>query len=667
MNKLFWTAMFLLTLGQCTIGLGQTAPPFSSVQSRKVPLFIEREVERFGLTRSWFNQLSLNQERNKVKYTLLQDGTLFVVTDDARLHALDAENGATLWISELGDPGTICMAPAANSRMVAVLGGTNLQIFDRKTGRKIWENTVSGIPGAGCALSEKHIYLPLTSGRILAWPLEEEKPKKTIQPELEQSSQAPPENVHAQVLLELQLALDGIRAELKEAAPPVPEEPFRLKAPTFIPMECQSYGLALIQPVVASETLLDENLVWPTVHGDVYFGGIGESVKNHFTLLYRVRISPQAFSYDSSRGISVDWVAPRTIISPPFYSPQQVLEKKNTKTTDAIESANEQTGKKISGSPIAQRSNIKSKIASPQFGDEEEEDIFASGDDEETVEHSDFGTSEALADPSEEETTQPQVSERSETISDKGVLIEGTESDKDIIPSMVLVGNVAGFVVAISDANGEVLWKFVAANPVVERVVIVKDHVYACSVNGGMYCLDARNGSEIWYVKGIEHFLAESGNALYAVNTRREITIMNRETGQVITTIPALAIDQFIDNCETDRIYAVTNNGLLQCLREINLTEPVKHRLNRIDLAAQVQAEMKEATQQVQSRRPTAASGASTTPAFGGGFDSTDDSSPFGDDDTSTEDSPFGGTEEDTSSGFGDEEEDSGSIFGEDE
>ena len=664
MNKLFWTAMFLLTLGQCTIGLGQTAPPFSTVQSRKVPLFIEREVERFGLTRIWFNQLSLNQERNKVKYTLLQDGTLFAITDDARLHAVDAETGATLWISELGDPGTICMAPAANSRMVAALGGTNLQVFDRKTGRKIWENNVSGIPGAGCALSEKHIYLPLTSGRILAWPLEEAKPEKTIQPELEQTKQAPPENVHAQILRELQLALDDIRAELQEAAPPIPEEPFRLKPPAFIPMECQSYGLSMIQPVVASETFFDENLVWPTVHGDVYFGSIGEAVKNHFTLLYRVRISPQAFSYDATRGVSVDWVAPRTVISQPVYSPQQILEKKNIEAAEA-ENVDLQTYKRGAGNPLAKKSDVKSKIAAPQFGDEEEEDIFASGDEETEETSEDAGG--MLADPSGDDADSAIVetlpaADDADTVRGKGVLTQDAEENENIVPSMVLVGNVAGFVVAISDANGEVLWKFVASRPIVERVAIIKDHVYACSVNGGMYCLDARNGSEIWFTRGIEHFLAESDNTLYAVNTRREIAIMNRETGQVITTIPALAIDHFIDNCETDRIYAVTNSGLLQCLREISLTEPVKHRPNRIDLAAQVQAEMEQATQQTPRRRPeavsAAASGAGTTPAFGGGFDSADDSSPFGDDDTSIEDSPFGGTEED---------DDSGSIFGEDE
>ena len=650
MKNLFWTALFLVTLGQCTVTWGQSAPPFSAVQTRKTPLFVEREVQRFGLTRSWFNQISVDQKRYSVKHVLLQDGTLFAVSDDAQLHAIDAETGATLWVAELGDQGTVCMAPAANSRMVAVLGGTNLQIFDRITGRKLWENQVSGTPGAGCALSERHVYLPLISGRILAWPLEEAVAQRLLPPEIEDvQAKVQPKDDHERVLVELSSALDEIRASLREKAPPVAKEPFRLKPPTFIPMECQSFGETLIQPIITRETETDEYLVWPTVRGDVYFSCIGETVKNVFTLLYRVRIAPQAFSFDSVGGISVDWVAPRTVLSQAIYSPQQVLPKEIS--SDTPEELQEE-GKGEAADPFAVKSNVQSKFAAPQdfdFGDEEEEEnVFSGGFDEEEEE-------QPLPKPTRpsENVLAPEPAEN--TFQDD-LTASIAESDEEIIPSMILVGNVAGFVAAINDSNGELLWKFIATHPVIERVIIVKNHVYACALRAGMYCLNAKNGDELWYTEGIVQFIAESNHYVYALNSRREIAILDRKTGQVQTTIPVMPFDFFLDNYETDRIYAGTNNGLFQCLHEIPLTDPLKHRLNRMDLAEQLQTAIAETREQQPIRRPPATPSTVPTsvPDFGGGFDS-------------SEESPFGGTDEDFPSGADeneDEDEDSGFSFG---
>ncbi|MCL2304878.1 MAG: PQQ-like beta-propeller repeat protein [Planctomycetaceae bacterium] len=642
MKNLFWTALFLITLGQCTVVWGQSAPPFSAVQTRNTPLFVELEVQRFGLTRSWFNQIALDQKRYSIKHILLQDGTLFVVSSDAQLHAIDAETGASLWTVELGEQGTICNAPAANSRMVAVLGGTNLQIFDRKTGRKVWENEVSGVPGAGCALSERHVYLPLISGRILAWPLEEEEVKKTLPPELEDAQNEVSQDKHDLVLAELSAALDEIRASLREKVPPVPEEPFRLKPPKFIPLECQSFGQTLIQPITAKETEADEYLVWPTTRGDVYLSCIGSSVKDIFTLLYRIRIAPQAFSYTPMSGISFDWGAPRTVFAQLTYSPQQVLAKEGSENV-APQEQEEDENTTPSDDPFAKKSTVRSKVAAPQDYGDEENDIFGSlGDEEEPFlqeeeEEQPFAPTDDVFTPAPTKNVAPPTSK--------------TESNDEIIPSMILAGNVAGFVVAISDSTGEVLWKFVATDPVVQRVIIVKNHVYACTLNGGMYCLDAKSGKEIWFTRGITQFIAESKDCVYALNFRREIAILDRETGCVQATIPAMPLDFFLDNDETDRIYAGTKNGLLQGLHEINVVEPIKHRPNRMDLAEQLRVQVEEAIEQKMQRRPmgTIQPRSASVPDFGSGFGSFD------------EESPFGGT--DDSSNFQDSEEDDSSPF----
>ncbi len=641
MKNLFGTVLFLVVFGQCASVFGQSAPPFSTVQTRKTPLLIEREVERFGLTRAWYNQISLNQQRNTIKYVLLQDGTIFIVSNDARLHAIDAETGGTLWVTELGDPDTICMAPAANSRMVGVLAGVDLQVFDRRTGMKLWENSISGTPGAGCALSERHIYMPLASGRILAWPLVEELKKEPIVPPLDEPAPTQPKDHDEQVVAEIRSKLEEIRESLRGPQPGVPEEPLRLMPPTFIPLECQSFGNALIQPIVAEETAIDEFLVWPTLNGDIYFGCIGESVKNIFALLYRVRIAPQSFVLDANQSVSVDWVAPRTVVSQPVYSPLQILKKETQNGSEAPPADS-----------AAKKAKVRSRFAAPQF-DDEDEDIFSSGADEEEDIFSGDSDETLPTELPEEQTTQPAPAltpPGQETESDLPLA-----SDEDVIPSMILVGNIAGFVVAINDHTGEVLWKYVTENPVIQRVVIVEDHVYVCTQLGGMYCLDPRNGQENWFTTGIVQFIAESEGHVYALNARKEIAILDRLTGRVITTFPAMAFDFFLDNSETDRLYFGMKTGLIQCLHEVNQVQPLKHRENRIDLAAKIQAELAEAQQQQLPKRAPAETTTGpapiSVPDFGGGFDSSDDESPFG----SGDDIPDDTTDDDTGSIFDDE------------
>jgi len=187
----------------------------------------------------------------------------------------------------------------------------------------------------------------------------------------------------------------------------------------------------------------------------------------------------------------------------------------------------------------------------------------------------------------------------------------------------------------------EVYWKFVASNPVVERVILVQNHVYACELHGGMYCLDAKSGDELWFAPGITQFIAESKEFIYATNFRREISILDpkgfeieektgRKIVRTLTTIPAVAFDFVLDNFETDRIYVGTASGLFQCLHEIYQSEPIKQRLNRIDLAEQLQAEIAASSEQRPKRQPVEARPATpvSVPIFGSGFED-DETSPF--------------------------------------
>jgi len=307
------------------------------------------------------------------------------------------------------------------------------------------------------------------------------------------------------------------------------------------------------------------------------------------------------------------------------YSPQQILPKEPQEKGETT----------LPDDPFARKSTVQPKLAAPQFDFDDDDDLFGSLDDEGDDPFLQ-GTQDDLFAPKDDVFTTPTPTPTLAPTKNgllNGIFAMEAENGEEIIPSMILAGSIAGFVVAINDSTGDLLWKFVATDPIIQRVIIVKNHVYACSLSGGMYCLDARNGEEIWFSKGITQFIAESKGFVYALNSRREIAILDRNTGHVQATLPAMPFDFFLDNCETDRIYAGTNKGLLQCLREIHLPDPVKHRPNRIDLAEQLQIAIEEALEQKMQRRPGSLMpqqpASTSVPSFGSGYESFDNS-PFG-------------------------------------
>ncbi len=120
-----------------------------------------------GLTSAWFNQIQLDSARGQVAYVTLHDAvqrdaeglvhnpTLFIQTNQAILHAIDAINGRTLWIAQVGNPRYPSLAPGANNFFVAVANGSSLYVLNRFNGKLLFSTKLPGVPGAGPALSEQ--------------------------------------------------------------------------------------------------------------------------------------------------------------------------------------------------------------------------------------------------------------------------------------------------------------------------------------------------------------------------------------------------------------------------------------------------------------------------------------------------------------------------------
>ncbi len=413
--------------------------PCSPLWAARSGLIPETTAAQHGLTRPWFTQVELDHGRGRLRDLVLYKGILYAQTDQAVIHAIDAETGKTLWWKQVGQPKHPSMTPGVNHDLLAVINGSRLYVLNRLNGDFLYEKEVGGAPGAGPALSAKRVYVPMNTGMLVAYRLDPaikvlndsanvKKDKDDIAPK----EKAPPDADRNQT-------------------PPLPPE-------SIPPLFCQSYGKALVQPLVTRENTREEYVVWPTDRGYLNLGRVDRNAEDYLTLKYRL-----------------------------------------------------ETGSPIVGRP-------------------------------------------AYLPPD------PKV------VADSGLILTASRD---------------GFVHVIREKDGQRLWRFSTGEPIVESPAVVEDRVYVTAQLGGMHCLAVKTGEELWFAPDVVQFVAASKARVYATDRIGRLEVLNAQSGARLDVIAAELAPIKLLNTDTDRIYLADKGGLIQCLREVEQSQPIVHGKDR--------------------------------------------------------------------------------------
>lgn len=146
-------------------------------------VFTERDLDRLGvplgkegaqkLAERAMHDLNLLQRNARVTSQVVPEITLYAMTDRAVLHAIDAQTGRTRWSESIGSSRAPSEAPAANDRFVAALNGSDLSLLDKTNGKLIWRRKVRGAVGAGPAITERYVFVPMIGGTIEAYEIDD--------------------------------------------------------------------------------------------------------------------------------------------------------------------------------------------------------------------------------------------------------------------------------------------------------------------------------------------------------------------------------------------------------------------------------------------------------------------------------------------------------------
>jgi outer membrane protein assembly factor BamB len=146
---------------------------------------------------------------------------------------------------------------------------------------------------------------------------------------------------------------------------------------------------------------------------------------------------------------------------------------------------------------------------------------------------------------------------------------------------IVFAGSSDGYVYAVLERSGEFQWKFAASEPVIDSPVVIENRVYVTTELGGMFCLNAKTGKQIWWAPDLLHFVAAGKRRVYAADKLDRLRIIDARTGATLDNMPTSTLPIKISNGQTDRIYLGSEDGAIQCLRELDQPKVVVYNESR--------------------------------------------------------------------------------------
>ena len=149
----------------------------------------------------------------------------------------------------------------------------------------------------------------------------------------------------------------------------------------------------------------------------------------------------------------------------------------------------------------------------------------------------------------------------------------------------VFAASCDGFVYAIQEESGKTLWRFSTGEPILRSPAVIDQRVYVTTELGGMYCLDAKTSQNLWWAENVMQFVAASNARVYVVNRIGRLRVLSAASGAQLDAVPTENVPIKLANTDTDRIYLVSDGGLVQCLREVEQTEPIMHGKDRKEAA----------------------------------------------------------------------------------
>lgn len=131
---------------------------------------------------------------------------------------------------------------------------------------------------------------------------------------------------------------------------------------------------------------------------------------------------------------------------------------------------------------------------------------------------------------------------------------------------------------ALNGNNGDVRWDFASGLPIRKRPIVVDDDLYLVPDRGGLFCLSVNAGAKKWWHESLTDFVATTGQVTYATDRDYNLVMLSREEGKILTRMSLRGYPIRVSNDRTDRVYVVSDSGLIVAMRPQGRSYPTFHK-----------------------------------------------------------------------------------------
>lgn len=149
----------------CTLMI-QTAFAQPATQRNAFPTVTQ--LNRFGLKMAWWNQASIDSDRNTVRHLTADEQIVYVQSSSGVVTAIDMETGKKLWTMQLGRKDAPSFPVTSNAEVALVLAGLDLYAIDKFSGNLQWTFRLPKQPSTSPVMDDEQVYVGTLDGSVYA-------------------------------------------------------------------------------------------------------------------------------------------------------------------------------------------------------------------------------------------------------------------------------------------------------------------------------------------------------------------------------------------------------------------------------------------------------------------------------------------------------------------
>ena len=142
------------------------------------PYGLDRAVERIEVRKevlmAEFKNEGIIDVEIKIDQFSLPESTIYSLTREGQVSAIDADSGKLKWKSQIGTLGIPAIGIGVSNNHVAAVSGSRIYLLESATGRVLWSQMCKFAVSAAPAVSSDSIYVPLSSDRMQTFPFEDQ-------------------------------------------------------------------------------------------------------------------------------------------------------------------------------------------------------------------------------------------------------------------------------------------------------------------------------------------------------------------------------------------------------------------------------------------------------------------------------------------------------------